>query len=370
MTANIFKKIPIALAAVAFASASAAMDMDSRVTQLEQQMAQVRTENTLGTFGAKTAPASPDVIGGTDWFLELALLYAHPRIGGTEYAYSDDDPAFVLPINGTMKDVKPNWNFGVLAGIGIDTTYDDWQLYAEYTYLGSSGSSSMDAGLNGTVIPLRSAMLITGAVRPGTFDQVDTAEADFSFTLNSVTLQAARDFFVSKTLSLRPFTGVTSTWLDLKENVTYSGGRDLRVNSVYVEDESDFWGIGPVAGLSGKLHLGYGFSVYTDVSGVLYFGNFDVEHEENFSLVEDDSIELDADFHRMVPAVAMGLGLVYERFLDDNRHHIAISLGYDTSYFWRANQMLRLEDNDSLVYGRYSEDVYIDGLKLELRWDF
>lgn len=52
MKVGFFRKIPVAIASlVASSTAFAAMDMDSRVSQLEDQMQQVRTETAMGTYG-------------------------------------------------------------------------------------------------------------------------------------------------------------------------------------------------------------------------------------------------------------------------------------------------------------------------------
>ena len=76
----------IAVASIVTSSAAfAAMDMDSRVTQLESQMSQVRTETAMGTYGANTASARAEV-DGRGWFITADVLYWHAKVGGTEYA--------------------------------------------------------------------------------------------------------------------------------------------------------------------------------------------------------------------------------------------------------------------------------------------
>lgn len=369
MTINLFKHIPVALATVVFASAHAGMDMDSRVTQLEQQMAQVRSENSMDGYGAVLAPASPEV-NGAGYFVEFSVLYEQPRFGGSEYAYSDADSAINAPIRGNVKDVRPNWQFGVEAAIGLVTNHDNWEVLAQYTYLGTSGSSHLNAGLNNAIIQMRADQNLTvpAGVLGQEFNLATKASATVDWQYNLLSAGVAKDYFLSKTFAIRSFGGLSSTWISMKENVSYTGGSTLGVNSVYVKDKNTFWGIGPVGGMTAKLFLGYGFSLYGDLTGTLFFGNFDVTHTETYSNAPTVGlIDLSADLHRFVPQIQSGVGLAFDKYFNDNRDHIMVSLGYDTTYLVRLNQMIKSNDN---VVERYSEDATIQGAKLTIRWDF
>ena len=126
MKVSMLRKISIAIASlVASSTAFAGMDMDSRVTQLENQMQQVRTETAMGTYGAQTATARPEV-DGRGWFLTLDVLYWHAKVGGTEFAYSDNDPSANLPIRGRTKDIDFEWDWGVRVGLGYNFAHDGW----------------------------------------------------------------------------------------------------------------------------------------------------------------------------------------------------------------------------------------------------
>lgn len=370
MTVNLLKKIPIALAALAFASANAAMDMDSRVTQLEHQMAQVRTDNSMGTYGANSASASPDT-KGSDWFIAIGVLYEQARVAGSEYAYSDNDSnSGSIPLRGEIKEVRPDWDFGVNVALGMGTGHDGWEVAADFTHLSTSGNSVMNAGLNGGVIALRGTPnLVTQNGVP--FTSCTQAKASIDFDYNSLSLLTARDTFFSKAFSLRPYAGLTSQWLKIKENVNYSGGTILGVNTIEVRDTNKYWGLGPVGGLKGRLHLGAGFSIFGDFNATLLYGNFDVTHKEQYTPDTGRyNINLTADFHRFVPELQMGLGLAYDTYLDEDKHHICVSLGYDARYLFRVNQMVKMDDNATYRYDRYSEDASMQGVVLEARWDF
>ena len=162
MKVSKLSKLSIAIASLMMTSSAAyaAMDMDSRVSQLEKQMSQVRTENPMGTYGANTASARPDLVDGNGWFFTADVLYWHGKVGGTDYAYSDQDPTAQLPIKGRNKDISFDWDWGLRAGVGYRFEHDGWDLSAQYTLFDSNGSDSTVAGPNSSLVPLRGTSTI------------------------------------------------------------------------------------------------------------------------------------------------------------------------------------------------------------------
>ncbi|GAB4186792.1 MAG: hypothetical protein Tsb0015_04850 [Simkaniaceae bacterium] len=378
--------IPAALlSAVSFSSAFAQDDMDSRIAELERQMEQVRVVTPNGTCGANTALARPvldEECGccGSNFFVELSAIYWHPKVGGTEFAYTDQDPTGTFPIKGDVKDMDFSWEWGLKAGIGYNFVHDGWDVFLHYTWLDGHGSESTSAGLNDTVIPLRAAASITQP--QGTFIFCQTAKSQFDFAFNALDLELGRHFFVSEYLSLRPFAGLKAAWIDLEQKTRYFGGDPnntllgLGVNTVHVKDTSDFWGIGPRIGIGTKWHLCKGFSIFGDFSGALVYGSFDVDHKERYSALADvNRIKLSDKNHAFSPTFQYQIGIGYDTYVNCDRNHISIRLSFDSQYWWRANQMLKVDDvisndNAAVRYERISEDVSLHGVTLDLRVDF
>jgi len=323
MKEGFFWKIPIAIASLlASSTAFTHMDMDSRVSQLENQMQQVRTETAMGTYGAQTAIARPEV-DGRGWFLTLDILYWHAKVGGTEYAYSDDSPAATLPIKGRTKHIDFKWDWGLRFGLGYNFAHDGWDAHLQYTWYDSSGSNSTRAGLNSSIVPLRgSSQIVATIVPPGTINDeflfCASAKSQFDFDFSALDLELGRAYFISGKLSFRPHWGLKTAWLDLEQTTRYTGGiprqnsedngalEGLSINTVHIKGECDFWGIGPRAGVDSKWHLGSGFSIFGDVAAALLFGFFDVDHNERWSAVEDNRIHLHANRHAFSAAAHLG----------------------------------------------------------------
>lgn len=368
MFINLTKKVPVVLAAlVVSGSVFAGPDMETRLQQLEQQMKQVRTETAMGTYGAKTAPARPEV-DGNGVFATVDVLYWHAKVGGTEYAYSDADVTGIAPpVQGRLKEVDFDWDWGFRFGLGYNFDHDSWDTYLNYTYFNSADGSRLNVGANGSVIPLRGASSqVTGLTDPC----ATSASSNYDFEFNNLDLELGRNYFVSHSLSFRPFIGVRSSWLELDQGVQYTGGT-FTANTYHVKDSNDFWGLGPRAGLNSNWFLGNGFSIFGDLSGSLLFGYFQVNHKEWYSLAPlTNKLRINGNMHRFTPNAQMSLGLAYDKYVNNNKQHVGVTLGYEVNYYWRVNQMIVDNDQAQLQFNRESEDASMYGLTLEVRFDF
>ena len=385
MKINISNKVSIALASLAVTSfAFGASDLHSRVEQLEKQMSEVGTENAFGGYGAKTASARPTK-DNNNWFITADVLYWKADVGGTEYAYTDNNPTLSYPVKGRTKDIDFGLDWGFRAGLGYNFCFDNWDLYAEYTNFHTGDSGSTSGGCNSSVQILRGGLCIPNSnlTPANTHLPVATrAKSQLDFEFDSIDLTLGRNYFVSKMLSMRPFFGAKTAWLDLEQTTRYCGGsepdftfcganlRFLGPNTIRVKETSDFWGLGPEMGVNTKWHLAKGFSFFADAVGALLYGFFDVDHSEKFSSNGDARIKLSGNVHKMVPTAQIRAGVAYDIFFDCDRQHFGISFGFDGQYWWRTNQMLKIDDAAPLKYERWSEDTSMHGATLDFRWDF
>lgn len=368
MNGNFLKRVPVTLVALATsASVFAATDTDSRLKQLEQQMKQVRTETAAGTYGARTASARPEVDGAGASFTIDALLWK-ANVGGTEYAYTDSSPQASFPVNGSMQDIDFDWDWGVKVGVGYNFAHDNWESNLVFTYFSSNESDSVQAGAASSVVPLKGSADLGFSGLP--FDYCTQGTSKFKFLYDNLDLDLARNYFVSGNLSLRPHFGLKNTWLNLEQTVQYTGG--ALVNSTFSnKDKSKFWGIGPSAGVNTKWYLCSGFSLFGDIGGSLLWSYFQVNHaESNSADATRDSLKIRANMHRFVPTAEIMIGISYDSYMNDNKQHINVSLGWDTIYYWRANQMLTIDDFATKKYSRVSEDISMEGVTLNVRLDF
>ncbi|PCI92325.1 MOMP family protein [Candidatus Aerophobetes bacterium] len=362
-----------------------AADMDTRVKELETKMEKVYTKTANGADGAKTANARPEP-HGNGWWINLDALYWHTKVGGTEYVQTTTTVATTGNTNtGSFNQVDPDWAWGFKVGIGYKYDHDGWDSHLEYTYFRPSDSSRTTVAAPAGLIALRGNSLVSEdnlTDSSGGFQFCTTATSDFQYQYDNINLEIGRNYFVSRSLSLRPHVGLRTLWLDLQQTTRYTGGDNilsngevavtfLGNNTVEVVDRSDFWGLGLRTGFDTKWHLTNGFSIFGDVSGALLWGRFETRMRTTFSPTPANLHNLRNDFHRIVPAVNLILGLAYDQYIYNDKQHIGISLGYDTQYLWRVNQMMVPNFNASApTASSVSEDVSIQGVTFEIRWDF
>ena len=365
-------------------TAFALMETDARLVELENKMSQVRTENAVGTYSTQTASARAEV-DGEGFFIQGDILYWQARVGGTEYAFTDQDVNANLPVRGRTKDMSFDWDWGLRIGLGYNFEHGGWDMRAQYTWFDTNGSDSTRAGLNSTVIPLKGSSTIT--IQPNLaippFHYCASAKSQYDFDYSAIDLELGRAYFISGRLSFRPSWGLKTAWIEQEQIVRYTGGNPvlgplvptpfevgLSGDTVHIKDDCDFWGVGPRIGFESKWHIGYGFSIFGNLNGALLYGFFDVEHEERYSAYIDNKIDIHANRHAFSPTAQMQIGLRHDRYIHNNKQHIGVGLGFEVEYWWRQNQMLKIDDSVATQYERYAEDISMHGLTLDIKWDF
>jgi hypothetical protein len=376
MNINLFKNLPVAIACLSSVAAFAGMDMDSRVSQLEAQMKQVRTSTDNNGFGAKTVSAAPILDEGFDFFVGLGVVYQNASLGGTEYAYSDNDEEIAYPVHGDLRETKDSWNWGINAMVGFNTSLDGYDVRLVNSYFDTNHSTSVQAGLSGDVVPLRFNSYITGAT---VTDSVDYAKSSLSITYDLLGIELGRDFFLSQHLSVRPNYGLLTSWMWLENKINYTGG-DLVNDSVYVQDKSNWWGIGPQFGLDTNWGLGKGWSIFADTKGSLMYGRFQVSHQEEYSASAQPHQPTDIKVygHRMIPYIQAMIGVAYKYYTESNKQAFRLRAGYNTQYFLGANQMIvpgvysvtEGDDPSNQTFGRNFNSLQTSGLIVDVALTF
>lgn len=383
--------------------------MEDRLDTLEKEMKQVSAINPQETVGAAFTTSRPDTVGN-NWFTTFSVIYWHPKMGGTEYAYTNTSDNIIItistgqqredvvitiqrpnPPHGDVKDNDLSWHLGLKAGLGYKTPHDKWDVYARYTWFNSGDSSNVHKEDPSLIISLKSLSALIAS----------HAKSRVDIDYNNIDLELARSFFTSGRFSIRPHFDVKSTWLDLSQDVTYtySNLRDTPLNGhdFKVRHDCKLWGIGPRAGLDGKLFIGHGFSLNGEVAGSILYSHFKTRHKENWPLLQlsetrtvgGNQYSIKDNFHQFIPYVQMLMSLGWDTYLNKDRQHLSLKAGYEVQYYWRANQMSNVDQ--SLKYSvaspisrglgviaggfrtnpqKLSEDLMFYGITGEARLDF
>lgn len=347
-----------------------------RLVELESQLDQVRIVTPNQTCGANTALARPILdpecgCCGSNFFLSASVLYWHPKVAGTEFAYgvTNFDPATVIPMKGCLKSIDFRWNWGLRAGLGYNFAHDGWDIFLEYTWFTSRGCQSTCGGANNSIVALRGLPIIA---------QEDTGSADFlvgkkavghfCLGMNALKLELGRAFYVSEHLALHPKVGLKAAWIGFGEHAHYVTANG---NGISIKDCNRFAGVGPHFGLGTEWHFCGDFYFYGDICGSLMYGLFNVHHKERFSLTPcSNLIRICQMRHAFIPEIGTSLGLGYGTYCGCDNMHLRLRLGFDAQYIWRINQMIEVKDVSALRFGRISEDLSIHGVTFDIRVDF
>jgi hypothetical protein len=365
MRAANFWKVSFALS-LYFATSSFADDLSSRVSSLESRMSAIKIETAKKTFGAQMASASP-LFDGYGLFVSADLLFWHLYEGGTDFSLSRhvSGSQNFPTISGKSSRVHFDWDWGFRIGGGYHFEHDAWDAYVNFTWFQTDASTRAHPPSGGTLVPQK------GAVNTVTADNIKAHWDVHNYVLD---LELGRRFFVSKFLAFRPQFGIETAWIFQHRRFKMAQPLDptTGIEGGTVRGRCNFWGIGPRAGVEGTWFFGKHFSLFGSANGALLWGHFDTRNKENIETPTGDlpSLRVDDDFHRLVPNVQMVTGLSWDANIDSDLYHLEVKLGYEFQYWWRQNQFLN--EQQPLLFGlqHESKDMTLNGVTLDVRFDF
>ena len=357
-----------------------------RLGDLHKQMQQVRIVTPNETCGATTALARPildecDGCCGNNWWVELGVLYLHPKVAGTEYAYIVDsgtsscDSSNCSPI----RYVDFKWDWGIKVGLGYNFQHDGWDvgLYYKWYETGSSSTTSVHATTLQSVVPLKGFPTVGGPA--DVLANASKAHSRFKVKYSVIDLELGREFYISRRLSMHPHFGLKAGFFTLQQNSKYIGG-DIGCNLYTVSDCSKYWGFGPMMGWDNNFHICKGFSLFANFAASLIYGQFKVHHRELFSIAGKPRPNICTNSHAFIPEIEMFFALQYDRYFWDDMQHFRVRFGFEAEYWFNINQMVKSETITTSGTGavfqaveRYSflrTDMSLHGLILEVRLDF
>ncbi len=285
-------------------------------------------------------------------------LFWRTREGGFEYAVERSAAVPGAFTDAVPKKLNFDWQSGFRVGLGAHLPYDGWDLYVNYTDFRPDDSSHA----SGSVFPL--------LVYQGQFPIGNVTQADGHWKIEFQTLdvEIGRTYYIGKSLILRPNIGIRGAWIDQHSHFDYQGG-DIPAGLEYtVHDKNDFKGAGIRAGINSNWYFGAGLSFNGDLFTSLVVGHFDLSQSQRQLGIE--VIDLDSDCNQLSPNAQMFLGLSWDYNFYHNRCHFGLTLGFESQFWWRQNQMEHFTDSSLPIYVRPDEDLAFYGINLKARIDF
>jgi hypothetical protein len=340
-------------------------DLSLRVSSLESRMTAIKNETVKKTTGAKFSSASP-LIDGYGFFISGDLLFWHLKEDGCNDCLCQKqltlpDP---LPCLGKAKHTHFNWDFGFRTAVGYNMEHDAWDWHLNFTWFHTDASDSSHCPENAGVSPQKGFDLIPRAEKMKSHWHVHYYVLD---------LEIGRRYFVSKFLCFRPQFGIENAWICQRRRYAIKTEADP-VTEVWRENiygKNNFWGMGPRAGVEGNWYLTNHFSIMGALNIALQWGHFDTAlSKTNLTAAgKVKTVDVDGDFHRLVPNAQMALGLGWGSNINADQNHLQIRLSYEFQYWWRQNQFLNAQYNDA-NFQHASMDLSLNGITIDVRFDF
>ena len=310
------------------------------------------------------------VDNGWNLFLNTEFLWWVAKEDGLYYAQSGywNQATDAIPPNGAMdfqghlQKVKPLWRPAFRLGFGGNMSYDEWDLFLNWTWFSSEARKSS----HGSLLTLWGHPDIDAPGSTATFAHY--AKGKWDLLYNVLDLEMGRSFWVGKHFSLRPFMGVRGAWIDQHFKIHYSYAT-APSTSGHLRMKSDFEGGGVRAGVDARFALFNGWSFYGIASASMLYGFFDCDFRESW---QNKRIAKTGDgFRQATSAMQMAFGVRWDTYVHRDRYHFGLYAGWEQNIWYGINKMNhyfgQLQEGN---LQQLNNDLCLQGGTFGVRFDF
>jgi len=349
-------------------------ESEIRMNGIENRMNNLEGSSANRSIHPITPCAGPKVHNGMDLNLSAAFLYWTARLDTLTYAKTGfgDLTSAASPNKGNVQSVDWSWDPGFKLGMGWNFCHGCWDMALQYTWFytnvgDSKRSQFLQPGFE----------IFTPAFQSMDIPRFDKAHAHYDLHYQMGDLELGRNFYVSKSLKLRPFFGVKGTWQKQDYNVFYETiplqviFQQLLFNYSARFDHS-LWGIGVRGGLNTSWQFSKVFSLYGNMSFSGMWLHYDIDRKDTFALVDENqpfqaeisTVNIQDHLRIIKPVIEMSIGLRAETYYSCGRYHILLEAGWESQIWVNQTLFISLSDN----YDRF--DLTLQGLTAKIRFDF
>ncbi|MBF5059836.1 Lpg1974 family pore-forming outer membrane protein [Candidatus Neptunochlamydia vexilliferae] len=336
--------------------------IEDRVAKLEQKGAPKAAHHPI------TPCAGPKVRGGRDIHLSADFLFWTARLDGLTYAKTGFGSLVNSPSRGRVQAVDWSWDPGFKAGLGWSFCHGCWDMLLQYTWFytnvdDSKKSESMVPGFQ----------IFTPEDIPLSILPFQKGSAHFDLHYQVGDLELGRNYYVSKTLKLRPFVGAKGTWQKQDYNV-FLDTIPITTNFFHFKTRIDhsLYGIGIRGGLNTSWQFSKNVSLYGNMALSGLWVHYNTNRKDTFTQIANGeqvgtsitTTNIEARLRLIKPVLEFAMGLRAETYYGCGRYHVLVQAGWE-SQIW-LNQTLYISLNNN--YDRF--DLSLQGLTAKLRLDF
>lgn len=317
----------------------------------------------LGNASAQGVPNVSTRIAPDNWVLsgDLLIWYASEQPSGSWAndviaGFNGARQAFVdtfAPVPLFFK-----WDYGVRLGMGYNIPYDRWDTQFYWSWFRTQANGSVERGAIFTEFFggfANDDLAVSGRLR-------------WNLSYNMFDWELGRNFWVSRSLAIRPFVGIKGGWIDQKIHSQWhviSSNGDT-VNFGTTEDlKNNFWGIGPSSGVNTKWALDYcnNFNLFGDFSTAMMWGFWRFKDVYNNPTPLTKHVTLNnSQLGALMLRGFMGFG--WDVDFNQGMSHFSAKAGYEMQ-FW-LNQLRMPTFGVLPLHG----DLTLQGISIDCRFDF
>ncbi len=307
------------------------------------------------TVSGYNSPARVDVRRSWGLYVEGSFIYWQPKEEGLELGTDLDLTDFNNGIdNGSIVNLSFPYKPGFKAGLGLHTSEDNWDLYAEYTWLYTTHHKT--AG--GSQTPIQSKWYVTNAL-------FSSFAAKWRMHLDIGDLNLSRACYVGKSLVERPYLGGRGLWI--RQLYSQEGVTTFLGNAAAMHAKSRSWALGPRIGVEMDWLFTTDLRLFGTASASLLYTKYTVLYKCDSTVFGTPVAHIKNKISFARPNADIGIGLGWGTYFSNYNWHIDISASYDFQVFFNQNMMANLAFNSS---DGDTGNLYLQGLTATLRLDF
>ncbi len=276
------------------------------------------------------------VENGWNIFVNTEFLWWVAKEDGLFYAqqgYTGAQTSAVPPdgtknFNGHLQKVKPHFRPGFRIGLGGNMSYDEWDIFLNWTWFQSHARGHS----RGLLLTLWGHPQVSGEGTDGAFN----ARAKWSLQYNVIDLEMGRSFWAGRHFSLRPFFGIRGAWINQHLDIHYEYAT-TPVTDGKLKPKSDFDGVGVRAGLDMRFALIGGWSFYGIASASMLYGFYDCDFHERWESVKVANTR--DGFHNAASSAQLALGVRWDTYVHRDRYHFGLYAGWEQNIWFGVNKM-------------------------------
>lgn len=322
--------------------------------------------------------AGPRVCEGTDLFITVDFIWWTAREDGLAYAVDglNDSTTDDIAKEGSVHHPDWEWTPGFKVGLGYNLWHDDWDIYAQYTWLHFEGDRSSTTSPNLTNDFLSPTWFVLNT------SDITKATGRWDLHFNVIDVELGRNYFVSQYLTLRPFVGFKGTWQHQDYKVRYVNGPDSSTDdtvSTRMRQDHDMWGIGIRTGVNFAWMFTRCFSLFSDWALTALMTEYDIDRKDRLETVDSSgnitasvlNVNTQNEFYTLKGVLELDIGLRWEMWFGCNdAYHFMLQAAWEEQLWWNQNNMIQIGNGNFGVGEKAHGDLMLHGLTIKARFDF